>query len=177
METKGSLCPTCWSVWLGMNVSGDDCYTYNMGALRYESIAATNELDKEPGPCVTCGKVNTLSRIAYVKEYANGVRDNVHALVGSDGSVRSSKGKVNPMFNPKMGEFWWVSFEIQEGPVMSWRREDRLVYVGLDEQLMESDADDEVFFTCESVEQFVNLDFQVDNFVPKEILGKKYMSL
>lgn len=176
MEKKASLCPRCWSVWLGMNMSGKDCYVYNLGELRYECIAATNELDKEPSPCVTCGKVNTLSRIAYVKEYADGIRASVHAVVGSDGSVRSSKGRINPMFNPKMGEFWRVLFEFREGPVMQWHQEEHTVFLGLDEVLMESEVDDRVIFTVESVEDFARLDFAVDygsfKAVPLAVVGR-----
>lgn len=179
METKGSLCPTCWSVWLGMNVSGDDCYTYNMGALRYESIAATPELDKDPGPCVMCGKVNTLSRVVYVKERRNGICSSLHNVDDRDGRNRSIEGsKVNPMLENAIqpNTFWRVLFEFREGPVMQWRQEEYTVFLGLDEVLMELEVDDDVIFTVESLEDFARLNFAIDygsfKAVPLAIIGR-----
>jgi hypothetical protein len=175
---KGSLCPTCWCVWLGMNVSGEDCHTYNMGALRYESIAATPELDKDPGPCVLCGKVNTLSRVVYVKEKSDGICSSVHSMGIGDSSRYIEGSKVNPMLQPAIqpNTFWRVLFEFREGPVMQWHQEEHTVFLGLDETLMESEVDDRVIFTVESVEDFARLDFAIDygsfKAVPLAVIGR-----
>lgn len=164
MLSNGAMCPSCWLVWLGMNLSGEDCLAYNNGRARYASIGPMPVLYPAEVACSLCGKVSTLCRQMAVEEKDSGLCSDLSGVDGLYGSRRSHEGsKVNPMTHDqvKMGTFWVVLFEFREGPTMNWRQEEHTVFVGLDEQLMESDVDDEVFFTVESVDQFVRLDFEV----------------
>lgn len=170
-NNDGAICPSCWLVWLGMNVSGEDCLAYNNGRARYASIGPMPVLYPAEVACSLCGKVSTLCRQMTVEEKDSGLCSDLSGVDGRYGSRSYEGSKVNPMQvqDVKMGTFWWVLFEFRDGPVMQWRREERLVFVGLDEQLEESDIDDGVFFTVESVEEFIRLDFVVDSAVPLSV--------
>lgn len=171
MLSNGAICPSCWLVWLGMNVSGEDCLAYNNGRARYASIGPMPVLYPAEVACSLCGKVSTLCQQMDVKEKDSGIRSDLSGVDGRDGRRSFERSKVNPMMQEqvKMGTFWWVLFEFRDGPVMQWRREERLVFVGLDEQLEDLEIDDGVFYTVESVDEFLRLDFRVDHAVPLSV--------